>query len=144
MWAVALGNYGKIVTVGTAEAWSRQYAPANAEERLGRWTMNACRTLRIPGNCAGVAILPGYIDCGEKTHMWRSLFLAIGATVCMLGAECLVVDDFILANRGAPNSGDAAKVSRDIKPPEWAPWSLLSAGAVTMLYSFTIPQRVKH
>jgi len=62
----------------------------------------------------------------------------------MIGAECLVVDDFILANRGAATSGEASKVTRDIKPPEWAPWSLLSAGAVTMLYSFTIPQRVKH
>jgi hypothetical protein len=80
-------------------------------------------------------------DCGEISHMWRAFFLAFGLTLCVIGAECLVVDDFILATRG----GSAAEVSgsRDIQPPEWAPWSLLSAGAVTMLYSFTIPQRVK-
>ncbi len=77
--------------------------------------------------------------------MWRSMFLALGVTLCLIGAECLVVDDFILAARYAASGSDGARGgSRDIKPPDWAPWSLLSAGAVTMLYSFTIPQRVKH
>jgi hypothetical protein len=27
-------------------------------------------------------------------------------------------------------------------PPDWAPWSLMSAGAVIMLYSFTVPKRM--
>jgi hypothetical protein len=31
---------------------------------------------------------------------------------------------------------------REISPPDWAPWTLLAGGAVVMLYSFTIPQRV--
>jgi hypothetical protein len=31
---------------------------------------------------------------------------------------------------------------REVMPPDWVPWSLLGAGAVVMLYSFTIPQRV--
>jgi len=76
--------------------------------------------------------------------MWRSFFLALGFSLCIVGLECLVVDDFILAQRFADASGaDGARATRDIQPPEWAPWSLLSAGAVTMLYSFTIPQRVK-
>jgi hypothetical protein len=74
--------------------------------------------------------------------MWRAFFLALGFSLLLVGAECLVVDDFILANRAAAASDGRA--ARDIKPPDWAPWSLLSAGAVTMLYSFTIPQRVKH
>ncbi|MBI2824101.1 MAG: hypothetical protein HYX69_05330 [Planctomycetia bacterium] len=81
--------------------------------------------------------------------MWRSFFLACGVSVLLLGLECLVVDDFILAARYSSASnllagGDSARGgSRDVNPPDWAPWSLLSAGAVTMLYSFTIPQRVK-
>jgi hypothetical protein len=76
--------------------------------------------------------------------MWRAFFLAFGLTMCVIGAECLVVDDFVLASRYAAAANESARgVSRDIKPPEWAPWSLLSAGAVTILYSFTIPQRVK-
>ena len=73
--------------------------------------------------------------------MWRSFFIAVGVTLLVIGAECLVVDDFIIASKGAANASESR--SRDIKPPDWAPWSLLSAGAVTMLYSFTIPQRVK-
>ncbi|HEY1598252.1 MAG TPA: hypothetical protein VGG64_01530 [Pirellulales bacterium] len=76
--------------------------------------------------------------------MWRAFFLAFGLTMCVIGAECLVVDDFVLASRTAAAANEVGRgVSRDIKPPEWAPWSLLSAGAVTILYSFTIPQRVK-
>lgn len=75
--------------------------------------------------------------------MWRSFFLALGLTLVVVGLECLVVDDFILAQRFSAAAADGARASRDIQPPEWAPWSLLSAGAVTILYSFTIPQRVK-
>ena len=31
---------------------------------------------------------------------------------------------------------------REVSPPEWAPWSLLSGGAVVMLYSFTLPAKM--
>ena len=79
--------------------------------------------------------------------MWRALFLSIGITSCIVGLECLVVDKAVLAasddsaamglaNRMAPSY-------REIEPPEWAPWSLMSAGAVTILYSFTIPRKIK-
>ena len=81
--------------------------------------------------------------------MWRALFLAIGIFLCILGAECLVVDRFVMASEqplpieetpatlfGAPPAGTLAK--RDIEPPDWAPWSFLSAGAVIILYSLTI------
>ncbi len=77
--------------------------------------------------------------------MWRSFFLAMGLSVCIIGLECLAVNDFVVtATEGGPfSSGDASRGgSRQLTPPDWAPWSLLSAGAVTMLYSFTIPQRV--
>lgn len=81
--------------------------------------------------------------------MWRSLFLALGLTCLILGGECLVVERAVLA-RPLPQSstvdgsseGAPAISRRDIIPPEWAPWSLLSAGAVVILYSFTIPKRV--
>jgi hypothetical protein len=42
----------------------------------------------------------------------------------------------------AAGEGSSAAGSHNIAPPDWAPWSLLSAGAVVMLYSFTIPRRV--
>jgi hypothetical protein len=83
--------------------------------------------------------------------MWRGFFLAVGITSCILGAECLVVERAVLASPNPPAAPTAiggfpseqhAAGSRDFTPPEWAPWSLLSAGAVVILYSFTIPKRV--
>lgn len=79
--------------------------------------------------------------------MWRSLFLALGCTACLLGGECLILDRAILrareeAPQGFGSMGEPGR-RREITPPEWAPWSLLSAGAVTMLYSFTVPNRVR-
>ncbi len=68
--------------------------------------------------------------------MWRAFFLAVGITAVLLGAECLAVDKVVVR---APREGGPS----EIIPPDWAPWSLISAGAVTVLYSFTIPQRVK-
>jgi len=38
---------------------------------------------------------------------------------------------------GAPPSS-LEPISKDIEPPEWAPWSLLSAGTVIILYALTI------
>ncbi|MBL9125319.1 MAG: hypothetical protein JNG90_16900 [Planctomycetaceae bacterium] len=82
--------------------------------------------------------------------MWRSLFLALGAFAVIAGVECLVCDKAILAAKGEPSlegminnpaGASDAVTRREIVPPEWAPWSLLSGGAVTMLYSFTLPKR---
>ena len=70
--------------------------------------------------------------------MWRSLFLAIGAYCCLLGVEALAIEKAVLKVE-ATSAQDAL---REIVPPDWAPWSMLAAGAVVMLYSFTIPQRV--
>jgi hypothetical protein len=70
--------------------------------------------------------------------MWRSFFLAIGAYCCLLGVEALALERAVLkADTAGAQSG-----WREIVPPDWAPWSLMGAGAVVMLYSFTIPQRV--
>ena len=82
--------------------------------------------------------------------MWRAFFLAIGIYLCILGAECLAVERFELASKeqavqpagpatlfGSPPAA-VVTTRRDIQPPEWAPWSFLSAGAVIILYSLTI------
>ena len=70
--------------------------------------------------------------------MWRSLFLALGLFSLILGIEALLIDSATLANHGDP-----ALLGREVVPAEWAPWSLLSAGAVVILYSFTLPQKLK-
>lgn len=80
--------------------------------------------------------------------MWRAFFAAIGAILLILGGECLVVEKAVLAS--APPKVEAPltpfdelrsprpPANRELRPPEWAPWSLLSAGAVIMLYTFTL------
>ena len=80
--------------------------------------------------------------------MWRAFFLAIGICCCAIGVECLLIDQAMIIT-----SSDSAAVGqfgrtgapqlKPVTPPEWAPWSLLAGGAVVMIYSFTIPQRVK-
>ncbi len=83
--------------------------------------------------------------------MWRAFFLAIGVYLVLLGAQCLAVEKFVLKAREpvAPktdlfgNPQPQLGPRRVIDPPDWAPWSFMSTGAVVCLYSFTIPSRVK-
>jgi hypothetical protein len=70
--------------------------------------------------------------------MWRSFFLAVGVYVCLLGVQAIAVERAVLKPEVASEVG----VQGEITPPDWAPWSLMAAGAVVVLYSFTIPQRV--
>ena len=88
--------------------------------------------------------------------MWRALFLAIGVTLCLMGLESLVLDHAVVARDGflADRKAAAAEPGFDdfgyeirnvpetqkIEPPEWAPWSLLSSGAVVLLYSLVTPR----
>lgn len=75
--------------------------------------------------------------------MWRATFLAFGTYTALLGAECLVLDKAVLAEKGNETAGMLGQPrSRELVPPEWAPWTLLSAGAVTMLYTWTLPKKV--
>jgi len=72
--------------------------------------------------------------------MWRSLFLALGAYTCLLGVEALAIDKAVF--RKPPNGQPPIINREEIVPPEWAPWSLMSSGAVVVLYSLIIPRRV--
>ena len=74
--------------------------------------------------------------------MWRSFFLAIGAYIALLGVEALAIEKAVLKPE-LVGEGKIVK-NQEITPPEWAPWSLMGAGAVTILYSFTIPPRLRN
>jgi hypothetical protein len=81
--------------------------------------------------------------------MWRAFFLAIGFFLMIFGMECLGVERMNLKLHEEPPApvspfDTEAKVGAQMQltPPAWAPWSLLSTGAVVCLYSFTIPKRV--
>ena len=65
----------------------------------------------------------------------------MGAYACLLGVEALALEKAVLKKpvEGQPHQ----YTEEDLVPPEWAPWSLMSAGAVVVLYSFAIPRRVR-
>ena len=65
--------------------------------------------------------------------MWKSVFLATGIFACVAGLELLLIDSAVLLpvdGRGDPSMFTA---------PDWAPWSLISAGAVTILHFCSLP-----
>ena len=79
--------------------------------------------------------------------MLRAFFLAIGLTAFIRGLECLVIDKAVLQpsrdNSASAVAQQIAPAVREVTPPEWAPWSLLSGGAVVILYSFTLPAKMR-
>ena len=70
--------------------------------------------------------------------MWRALFLGLGFFLLVVGFESMLIDQATITN---PDEAGPSIVT--FTPPEWVPWSLVSAGAVTMLYSYTLPQKFK-
>lgn len=85
--------------------------------------------------------------------MWRAFFLAIGISLVIIGAQCLVIDRVVLASGAAGEAQQSAGLfgsrtttggmgGRELTPPDWAPWSLMATGAVVIIYSFTVPKRV--
>ena len=75
--------------------------------------------------------------------MWRACFLALGTFCIILGAEALVVEKVVMAADREPSSSEVVVQRKEYKPHEAAPWMLMSVGAVVVLYSFTIPRRVR-
>lgn len=66
--------------------------------------------------------------------MWKSVFLAGGIFACILGVELLVIDSAVLV----PLSGQGDPT--DFRAPDWAPWTLLSVGAATILHFCQLPR----
>jgi hypothetical protein len=60
--------------------------------------------------------------------MWKSCCLAAGIFACVLGVEMLVIDSAVVM------PVDGRGVPQHVTAPDWAPWTLLSAGAVTILH----------
>ena len=93
-------------------------------ERSGRRTAASCRA--------------------AESAMLRAFFLAMGISTCIYGAECLVVERFVLAaekpaaTQPGAYSSAPARSPKEMNPPEWAPWSLLATGALVVLYSLAM------
>ncbi len=84
--------------------------------------------------------------------MWRSIFYAIGISLCLLGAECFVIEEAVLAECVAPSAPIVAadgtinpsRKSREIKTQEWMPYSFLGVGTLIILYTITLPRRFQN
>ena len=70
--------------------------------------------------------------------MWKSIFLASGIFATLVGVEMLLIDSAVILpihGQGTPQQFTA---------PDWAPWTLLSAGAVTILHLCTSTKGGSH
>jgi hypothetical protein len=102
--------------------------------------------------------------------MFRSSFFAIGLFVTLWGVTLLFVDKMVLNNKaddavaaaearvqqyrrvgfrgmlGAPAPQAAqpqVTAGAEVDPPDWAAFTLMSVGTVTMLYSVALPRKKK-
>jgi hypothetical protein len=102
--------------------------------------------------------------------MWRSLFLALGIFLIIIGGETLVVDKYLMSDgrklpklvqqnpNQAPNSAfqqvgypgysstnavqaPTIKPNRVVQTKDWMPWSLLATGTIIVLYTYSLPRR---
>lgn len=86
--------------------------------------------------------------------MMRSTFFSAGLFILLWGVAFLFVDKVELAVKSKPEPprtgfrGFFSRVTstnerkqKVIDPPEWAAFSLLSIGAVTMLYAVALPKK---
>lgn len=66
----------------------------------------------------------------------------------ILGIECLLIDSATVFAAGESRATDFIDPSREpgnstkvVQPSEWMPWTMLSSGAVVILYAITLPRR---
>jgi hypothetical protein len=85
--------------------------------------------------------------------MWRAIFLAIGITLCIVGAECTVVEKAVLAKSPTASApqlalegallGSGGGGPEEIQTAEWMPWFFVTLGIVVIIYTVTIPRRMQ-
>jgi hypothetical protein len=102
---------------------------------------------RLPGWRAPVSRIPPCV--AEVFMMMRATFFAIGLFVTLWGVGFLVVDKMVLNMKSDAQQGGfrglfnsvTPERARVIDPPDWAAFSLMSVGTVTMLYSVALPKK---
>ena len=82
--------------------------------------------------------------------MLRSSFFSAGLFVLLCGVSFLFVDKIVLTSQEDPGltngirgmfmsvNGNRQKV---VDPPDWAAFSLMSIGSVTILYAIALPRK---
>jgi len=89
--------------------------------------------------------------------MFRSTFFATGLFVLLTGTSFLFVDKMVLSHKVTVEEPEPVREpefrgflgmtslndeqQEELNPPDWAAFSLMSIGAVTMLYAAALPKR---
>lgn len=80
--------------------------------------------------------------------MWRALFIAAGLAMAILGAEFMLIDKAVLTmpnDKSEQSHMFAAPpplfTTREYVPPEWTPWTLISVGAIVVMYTSAMAKR---
>jgi hypothetical protein len=99
--------------------------------------------------CAPIAQIVQSSDI-EVPFMVRSIFFSLGLFIALWGGAFLVVDKMVLNTDSDPTAqggfrglfGGASQTKKKvIDPPDWAAFSLMSLGTVTMLYAVALPKK---
>ncbi|MEM8666553.1 MAG: hypothetical protein AAGG48_03510 [Planctomycetota bacterium] len=82
--------------------------------------------------------------------MWRSIFIAIGLMAIIIGVECMMIESAVFyspsetqASSFMNPTGQPSANTREWRPQEWFPFLVLSVGAITVVYAFTLPKRIR-
>jgi hypothetical protein len=78
----------------------------------------------------------------------RAFFLGTGVYVALFGATLFLVDRITLVAHSASTSSafltwlttNASGEGRVLNPPDWAPYTLVAVGTVTVLYAIALPK----
>ena len=82
--------------------------------------------------------------------MMRSCFFAAGLFVTLWGVSLLFIDEVVLNMKEEPNQEEGISAmftsitprgQKVFAPPDWAAFSLMSVGSVTMLYAIALPRK---
>lgn len=82
--------------------------------------------------------------------MVRSIFFAAGLFILVWGAVFLKVDEIVLDWKYDPNPEPTLaslfvsindENKHVVHPPDWAAFSMMSIGTITMMYALALPQR---
>jgi hypothetical protein len=84
--------------------------------------------------------------------MLRGTFFSIGMFIALWGASLFFIDKVVLkvaddaahrppGFRGMYAGNQQQQNGRVLQPPDWVSFSLLSVGAVTMLYAVALPRK---
>jgi hypothetical protein len=81
--------------------------------------------------------------------MLRGTFFSLGLFITLWGGALLVIDKVVLKTDDAASQPGfrglfgavAASRKKVVDPPDWAAFSLMAVGTVTMLYSVALPKK---